>query len=882
MNMITHKFVVNVNFSILVLVAHSITASSSFGKSIVSRTVISSNVIKSNTNNPVDSNSSIYLNGNGASAQLPLNLLNNLSQFTIDFWVNTTENRSSAIFWQRPTLVGLATAGDNSGDFAINTNNGYIGFYEGFSTQNTDQSYVSTQKKVNDNIWHHIALVNDGNSCKLYVDGVLESSLISGKKIITNVVPVTLGAEALDNQIANAYYHQAKFTEVRISKSVRYNNSFIPETYLSVDSNTIGLYHFDGNCINSKNLDASNYHNDLVINNSDNNSLSLAKINSCSPLPFAKAMSFNGNNQSAKMPNNFMNNYKKFTIETWVLTKNISKSSGAIWQNPTIIGIENPGFPDGDFGVFTINGYLGMYSGLSAGPVDDSIKTRAFIADSVWHHIALVADSVFLNLFLDGVKVSQISMGRQINTTQKGFGIMMNNSSSSGFTAHQSGYIDELRFSNNVRYTSNFIPEKNPFVTDSNTLALFHFDSCFANKIYDYSGRQNHGDLQNIICYLPIVTQFTPSIASTNTTVLIKGTGFTGATSITFGGTAVLSYTILNDSAVIAIIGNGASGSVTVTTPSGSGSLTGFIFCIPTISTSNITICPSELPFSWNGLIFTNAGTQSKHFTNATGCDSIATLNLAVTQVPIPTASSVCVGSTLQLTNAISGGVWSSANNRATINETGLITGRNAGTAVITYKKNGVTTTYNIAVNAIPNVPSIGYAVGFTNPQIGAPTGAFCINRTFGVVGNPSGGIFTVGNNTVLTINCSGIVKTIGLGSGSLKYTYTNAQGCSNSRTLFGTVVNCAARSSNAEEQQETRNDFSIYPNPAISFFILNVNWLDGSGKIIISDVYGKEVKTQPLSLGKNNIDISNLPRGIYLITTITTQGKTTKKLVVQ
>ena len=47
-------------------------------------------------------------------------------------------------------------------------------------------------------------------------------------------------------------------------------------------------------------------------------------------------------------------------------------------------------------------------------------------------------------------------------------------------------------------------------------------------------------------------------------------------------------------------------------------------------SNSNKTICQSELPFTWNQLIFTSAGTKSAHFTNSVGCDSTATLNLSV------------------------------------------------------------------------------------------------------------------------------------------------------------------------------------------------------------------------------------------------------------
>jgi hypothetical protein len=47
-------------------------------------------------------------------------------------------------------------------------------------------------------------------------------------------------------------------------------------------------------------------------------------------------------------------------------------------------------------------------------------------------------------------------------------------------------------------------------------------------------------------------------------------------------------------------------------------------------STTNISICPSELPYSWNGLTFTSGGSQTAHFTNSIGCDSTVTLNLTI------------------------------------------------------------------------------------------------------------------------------------------------------------------------------------------------------------------------------------------------------------
>jgi gliding motility-associated-like protein len=47
-------------------------------------------------------------------------------------------------------------------------------------------------------------------------------------------------------------------------------------------------------------------------------------------------------------------------------------------------------------------------------------------------------------------------------------------------------------------------------------------------------------------------------------------------------------------------------------------------------STTNTTICTNQLPYSWNGQNITAAGTYTANLTSISGCDSIATLNLTV------------------------------------------------------------------------------------------------------------------------------------------------------------------------------------------------------------------------------------------------------------
>jgi len=88
----------------------------------------------------------------------------------------------------------------------------------------------------------------------------------------------------------------------------------------------------------------------------------------------------------------------------------------------------------------------------------------------------------------------------------------------------------------------------------------------------------------------PTITSFSPINASLGQSVTIKGSGFTGATKVSFGDSAAASFVVVNDSTITAILGNGANGDVYVTTIGGTDSLAGFSYCtgvMPAVSISS-------------------------------------------------------------------------------------------------------------------------------------------------------------------------------------------------------------------------------------------------------------------------------------------------------
>jgi gliding motility-associated-like protein len=121
-----------------------------------------------------------------------------------------------------------------------------------------------------------------------------------------------------------------------------------------------------------------------------------------------------------------------------------------------------------------------------------------------------------------------------------------------------------------------------------------------------------------------------------------------------------------------------------------------------TISKDSQSICPSQLPYSWNGLIFTTAGTQTKTgLVNSQGCDSTATLVLTLKTVTVSKYSqSICPS---QLPYSWNGLIFTTASTKT---KTGLINSAScdsSATLVLTVKTNtSATFSKSVCPNQLP------------------------------------------------------------------------------------------------------------------------------------------------------------------------------------
>ncbi len=103
----------------------------------------------------------------------------------------------------------------------------------------------------------------------------------------------------------------------------------------------------------------------------------------------------------------------------------------------------------------------------------------------------------------------------------------------------------------------------------------------------------------------------------------------------------------------------------------------------------------------------------------------------------------------------------------------------------------------------------------------------------------------------------------------------TDANGCSNMTTIIQSVSACTGLENLSSINQNLV--FQVYPNPSHGAFEIVI---DEEAELIITNALGQIIKEQQLIAGKNNIDLSNYPNGVYFLITTTKAKSSYSKLI--
>ncbi len=204
-----------------------------------------------------------------------------------------------------------------------------------------------------------------------------------------------------------------------------------------------------------------------------------------------------------------------FTIEFWLRFNAGENNSGPCqegqdaWINGnTIFDRDIFGTPDyGDFGISLYGGRIAF--GVHNGTNGYSICSSTTLTATQWHHVAVTRrTNGEMRIFVNGAlersyngPAGNISyrVGRSAPWANEPYLVI-------GAEKHDydpntypsfSGWVDEVRISNVVRYAAGFTPPNAPFTADTSTVGLYHFDEGGGTVVLDHSGAPggpSHGE----------------------------------------------------------------------------------------------------------------------------------------------------------------------------------------------------------------------------------------------------------------------------------------------------------------------------------------------------------------------------------------------------
>ena len=212
-----------------------------------------------------------------------------------------------------------------------------------------------------------------------------------------------------------------------------------------------------------------------------------------------------------------------FTLEFWMKANQGENTAGAVtcgnninWINGNIIFDRDRFNQDRKFGL-SIAGGMVVFGVSGDGTGDRTICGTSNVLDEQWHHIAVqrkLSDGS-MSLYVDGVLEARADTGPGGDISYPDDGVPGNfcggpctnsdpflvigaekHDAGAAFPSY-SGWIDEVRLSNIIRYSSNFTRPSQPFTPDADTVGLYHFDEGNGNDITDSSSGGSSNGTRN-------------------------------------------------------------------------------------------------------------------------------------------------------------------------------------------------------------------------------------------------------------------------------------------------------------------------------------------------------------------------------------------------
>ena len=280
--------------------------------------------------------------------------------------------------------------------------------------------------------------------------------------------------------------------------------------------------------------------------------------------------------------------------------------------------------------------------------------------------------------------------------------------------------------------------------------------------------------------------------------------------------------------------------------------------------------------------------------TNAAG-DTIYALSDTITMTvnslpsisPITGIDSVCVGDSVQLSDAAPGGVWASGNTAfATISASGMVTGiapptgggGGAGPSVRIY--------YILTNGCGSDSARVRMYVRVPAGPIRLVSNIICLDSAITLSDTARGGTWASSDSLIASVAFafnpptppSEKLTAHDTGTVTITYHLSNACGVFNETTNVK-IINCDTTTA-VNNVVSLTNSCSVYPNPSIgSFSITARSARYTTAHCTVSDMIGQKVNEFTIDTNKETAVNMNVPSGLYFITITAGDEKYTTKM---
>ena len=423
---------------------------------------------------------STYFDGTGDYITAPSNTSFDFGtgNFTIETWINIPDVTSTWL-----AFISRGYAQNGGWRLYKNTGNNNLRFY--YTDSGTTSYIEASTTGLTNNTWHHIAVVRNSSTTKIYVDGVEKGS----GTISTSLNPGSYAVEVGSGVVTSSFPITGYMTDVRIVKGTAvYTSAFTPPTErLTAVTNTSLLachlpYFADG---------STNGHTITVNGNTS--------IEPFAPFDYQQyivgdnggSAYFDGSGDYLQIPDSStLDLPADFTVEFWMYRE--GDTSGTY---QSILGGNGSSSNGWNFYITNSNNALSFFhsSFLITGPA---------IQDTRWYHVALTRSGTTLTMYVDGASVGTATTSTSFDQSTANAGTRIGYDN--GANGYFHGYLTDVRVVQGTAvYTANFTPPTAPLTAITNTSLLLNMQGA---KVIDKA--------QGMAKHLTLAGQTTASTAA--------------------------------------------------------------------------------------------------------------------------------------------------------------------------------------------------------------------------------------------------------------------------------------------------------------------------------------------------------------------------------